>query len=73
MGNIRTPKTKYFKNGVVSFYVMDKTVYFKVWLWLKDGLTQFEYTRGKYESDNQINNIVNQALQTFTTVEGIEN
>ena len=73
MGNIRTPKLKYFENGVVTFYVMDKTVYFKIWLWLKDGLKQFEYMRGKYKSDEQINELVNQALQSFSNVGVIEN
>ena len=47
MGNIRTPKTKYFKNGVVSFYVMNKTIYFKVWLWLKN-LPKLEPTKNVY-------------------------
>ena len=72
MGNIRSPKPKYFQNGVVNFYVMNKVIYFKVWLWLKDGLKQFELTRGKYESDQQIDEIIIKALftqQSFTSVE----
>lgn len=68
MGNIRTPKPVYFKCGMVEFYVKEKVIYYKVWLWLVDGLSEFEYGRGKYESDNQIKELIKTALQSFSSV-----
>lgn len=73
MGNIHTPKPEYFKCGVVEFYVKKKQIYFKVSLWLIDGFTQYELLTGKYESKSQIENIIKQALQSFSSVGVIEN
>lgn len=68
MGNIRTPKPRYFTHGIIEFYVKDKQIYYKGLLWLKDGLFQFEFAKGKYESDDQIQQIINKALQNFSNV-----
>lgn len=73
MGNIRTPKPVYFKCGVVEFFVKNKQIHYKAWLWLIDGTSQFEYKRGKYESDDQINALIKNTLQSFSSVGVIEN
>lgn len=67
MGNIRTPKPQYFKCGVVEFYVKNKQIHYKVWLWLVDGTSQFELSTGRYESNDQINQIIARALQSFSS------
>ena len=72
--NIRTPKTKYFSHGSVSFYVQDKQIYYKVWLWLHDGTTHFLYKDAKFEGITVDEIIAEVTRQSFTsTVEEIEN
>lgn len=69
MGEIRTPRPKYFDGGVVEFFVKDKTVYYKTLIWVKDGSKQFEFEQGKYnESITPLDSIVNRALQNFSNV-----
>ena len=62
MGNIHTPKTKYFENGVVYFNVHGKIIFFSVKLWLIDGLTQFTFKDGIYESEEQIEKIIKEII-----------
>ena len=66
MGNVHTPKTKYFENGVVEFFVHKKIIFFNAKFWLKDGLTQFTFKQGIYESDDQIDKIIKEALLLHT-------
>ena len=73
MGSIRTPKPEYFKCGMVEFYVKNKEIHYKIWLWLVDGTSQFEYQRGKYESDEQIKRLIQSTLHNFSSVGVIEN
>ena len=37
MGNLRVPKTHYFKYGLVQFYAKKNEIHFKVYLWLESG------------------------------------
>ena len=76
MGNIRTPKTRYFKHGSVSFYVKDKQVYYKIKLWNNEGTTHFTFKEGKFENitiEDLINEVqlsfFKEGLQSFTSVE----
>ena len=70
--NIRTPKTKYFGHGSVSFYVKDKQVYYKVWLWLHDGTTHFLYKDAKFEGITLEQILDEVKSHSFTSVE-VEN
>jgi len=68
MGNIRTPKTIY-KNGlVISFFVEDKEIYYKIRKWNKEGtnLALLEVDKIGYRTPQQI---LDSALQSFTSVE----
>ena len=47
--NIRTPKTAYFKHGLVSFYVKNKQIHYRVWVWSADGLNKFLFKDAKFE------------------------
>ena len=74
MGNIiRTPKTKYFSHGSVSFYVQDKQIYYKVWLWLNDGTTHFLYKDAEFEGITVDEIIADVTRQSFTTVKELKN
>ncbi len=66
---VRNPRPKYFDGGVVEFFVKDGVVYYRTLIWTKDGSTQFEFETGKYdESVTSLNDIVNRALQKFSSV-----
>jgi hypothetical protein len=71
MGQTKTPRPVYFKNGVVEFYVRDKVVHYKTVLWSKDRLVQFVFDQGKYDGDSD--EIVKKASQTFGDVSGSHN
>ena len=73
MGNIRTPKTVYFKQGSLSFYVKDKQIYYKVWLWLHDGLTHFLYKDAKFEGITVTEILQEVQSHSFSSVGVIEN
>ena len=72
MGNIRTPKTIYKNRLVITFKVIKKEVYYQISKWSEDGLNLAFLGEEKLE-DNTPQQILNYALQTFTTVEGIKN
>ena len=71
--NIRTPKTKYFSHGSISFYVKDKQIYYKVKLWNDKGTLQILYKDAKFEGITVDEIIAEVTRQSFTTVEVIEN
>jgi hypothetical protein len=68
MGNIHTPKTIYFENGCIEFFVKKKQVYYKTVIWTKDGSKQFIFETGKFEQGIIIHDLIKRALQSFTDV-----
>ena len=68
MGNIRTPKTIYKNGFVVDFYVENKIVYYMIFKWTENGYVRSDLESGKL-GDRTRQQIMDYALQTFTTVE----
>ena len=72
MGNVRTPKTIY-KNGlVITFYVENKEIYYKISKWNKDGTNLALLEQNKL-ADMTAQQILDYALQSFSSVGVIEN
>ena len=70
MGNIiRTPKTRYFKHGLVSFYVKNKQIHYRVWVWSADGLNKFLFKDAKFEGITVDQIIADATSPSFTSVE----
>lgn len=63
--NIRTPKTRYFKQGSISYYVQNKQIYYKIKLWNKEGTNQFVFEDGKFENITEAQLIDKVQLQVF--------
>ena len=65
MGNIRTPKTIYKDGLVISFYVENKQVYYKISRWNKEGTNLALLEKGKFTklTDQEV---LNYALQSFS-------
>ena len=70
MGNIiRTPKTRYFKHGSISFYVQNKQIHYKIKLWNKEGTSHFVFEDAKFEGITVDEILAEVTQQTFTNVE----
>ena len=56
----------------MAFCVINQEIYYTIYKWSDDGLSRFVITTGKLETQNP-QQILDSAIQSFTTVEGIEN
>lgn len=73
MGNIiRTPKVIYKNKHVMTFYVNNKEIHYTIYKWSDDGLSRFAIATGKLGTQNP-QQILDSTLQTFTSVEVLEN
>ena len=72
MGNIRTPKPVYFKQGVMIFYVKDKIIYYIVKLWTDDGFHQATVQEARLGTQNPQDIITKLTSQNSKKVIGLD-
>ena len=68
MGNIRSPKVLYKHGVVMEFYVKNKEIHYKIFVWSKDGMNRSLLEEDALNGRDYIQ-VFNQALQKFTSVE----
>ena len=67
MGNIHTPKTIYDNGLVITFYVKNKQVHYKLSKW-NDAGSNLSLIKSKKLGDKNPDDIIKEAQQTFTNV-----
>jgi hypothetical protein len=72
MGNIRTSKPIYKNGFVMTFFVKDGIINYKIKVWNKTGSNQSLLEQGVL-GDQDARQVFEKALQTFTTVRELEN
>jgi hypothetical protein len=72
MGNIRTSKPIYKNGFVMTFFVKDGIINYKIKVWNKTGSNQSLLEQGVL-GDQDARQVFEKALQTFTNVGVIEN
>jgi len=69
MGNLRVPKNKYFKHGVVQFYAKNKEIYFRVYLWIENGSKRILFRDSKFNITLDEILVEAKGSQLFTNIE----
>lgn len=72
MGNVRTPKIIYKHGLVMEFYVKNKEIYYRIFVWSKDGMNRSLIEENALNGRDYIQ-VFKQALQSFSSVGVIEN